>query len=78
MWRDYNRRTTERNVWGILKCKHNGSKSSSSKSNGPTSDKPKVSKGYGRDLESIGTEAWVGRCAGNGYCLEGHRVYLLG
>ena len=77
-WRDYNRRTTERNVRGVHKCKHNGLKSSGSKSSGPTSDKPVVSRGYGRDLEKIGTEAWIGHCSGNGYCLEWHRVFLLG
>jgi len=80
VWEDYRRETTLRNLRGIYKRKgsSNGLKSSSSKSSGLVSDKPKVSRGYERDLEKIGTEAWVGRCAANGYCLEWHRVYLLG
>ena len=77
-WRDYNRRTTERNVRGIHKSKHNSLEPNGSKSNGPTSNKPEVSGGYEWDLEKIGTEAWVGRCGANGYCLEWYRVYLLG
>jgi len=79
-WVDFDRRITERNLRGIHKRKgsSNGPKSDGSKSSGFTSDKPEVSRGYERDLEKIGTEAWVGRCCANGYCLEWHRVFLLG
>jgi len=73
-WEDYRRETTLRNLRGI----HKRGGKASSVSNGFTSDKPGVSRDYERDLEKIGTEVWVGRCAANGYCLEWHRVYLLG
>ena len=79
-WVDFDRRITERNLRGIHKRKgsSNGPKSDGSKSSGPTSNKPEVSRGYERDLGKIGTETWVGRCSANGYCLEWHRVFLLG
>jgi len=73
-WEDYRRETTLRNLRGI----HKRGGKASSVSNGSTSDKPGVSRDYERDLEKMGTEVWVGRCAANGYCLEWHRVYLLG
>ena len=80
VWEDYRRETTLRNLRGIHKRKgsSNGPKSSGFKSSGLVSDKPEVSRGYERDLEKIGTEAWVGLCCANGYCLEWHRVFLLG
>ena len=80
VWEDYRRETTLRNLRGIHKRKgsFNSSKSSGSKSSSFTSDKPEVSRGYERDLERLGSETWVGCCCANGYCLEWHRVFLLG
>jgi len=75
-WRDYNRRITERNVRGIHKSSGplhcNGSGQVSSRHKGS------ASRSYEKDLEILGSPTWVGRCCGNGYCLEWHREFLLG
>jgi len=76
-WRDYNRRTTERNVRGIHKRKHNGPKSDGPKLSGPPSDEP-ARGDYERDLEKIGTVIWRPILAGNGYPIGWEKIILLG